>query len=306
MDWTRHPFEAAILPLRTMALANIAVAVAVVTLKYFAYIETGSIALYSDALESIVNVITAIAAALATHMSSRPADRHHQFGHHKAEYFSAVLEGALIVIAAGLIIREAAAAIAMPRQIERAGLGLALCGLAALINAVWAGVLITRGRSSRSPALVANGWHLVTDVATSVGVMAGLVLATATGWRQVDPLLAIAVALYILWAGGRIIRASVSGLMDEAVTGDVARRLRSVIAETAGGALEAHDIKTRVAGPVTFIEFHLVVPGGMTVAAAHGICDRVEAALGEAIPGAEVLIHIEPEAEAVATGAVVI
>ena len=292
--------------IRRLAYASIAVAAIVLSLKYWAYRHTGSIALYSDALESIVNVVTAIVALLALSMAARPADRRHQFGHHKAEYVAAVVEGVLIVLAAVLILQKAFGAVLAPQPLLAPALGLTLNGIATAINAAWSSVLLKHGRADRSPALTAQGWHLITDVMTSLGVIVGLLLATATGWQILDPLLAAAVAAYILWAGGRIIRDSVSGLMDEAVDAEVAREIRAVISSTAGGALEAHDIKTRTAGPATFIEFHLVVPGHMSVAEAHEISDRVERALETAIPGSATLVHIEPDDEAGKRGAVVI
>jgi cation diffusion facilitator family transporter len=284
--------------LRLAGIASIAVAAAVLALKYLAYWVTGSVALYSDALESIVNLITALVALYAIHVAAQPADRRHQFGHHKAEYFSAVLEGVLIVVAALMIFREAYDAYVRPRALTEPVQGLLINGAATAINAAWSGFLLTWGRRQRSPALVGDGWHLMTDVATSVGVIAGLALATATGWQVLDPVLAALVALNILWAGWRLVRQSVGGLMDEAVTAEVGRQIRQVIAGNAEGAIEAHDVKTRAAGRVTFIEFHLVVPGTMTVAASHGICDRLEEALTRAVPGAQVLIHVEPEGEA--------
>jgi cation diffusion facilitator family transporter len=167
-------------------------------------------------------------------------------------------------------------------------------------------VLITRGRLNRSPALTADGWHLATDVVSSLAVLAGLSLVVVTGYKPFDALLALMVAVYILWTGARLLRESMSGLMDEAATAEVTRQIHRVITSTADGALEAHDIKTRIAGRATFIEFHLVVPASMTVKTAHDICDRVEVALASAIPGAEVLIHLEPEGEAQPTGAVVL
>jgi cation diffusion facilitator family transporter len=285
---------------------SIVVAAAVMGLKYLAYWVTGSVALYSDALESIVNLITAGVALYAIHLSAQPADRRHQFGHHKAEYVSAVLEGVLIVVAALLIFREAYDAFLNPRTLNEPMRGLAINGLATALNAGWSYFLLTWGRRQRSPALVGDGWHLLTDVATSVGVLAGLALATATGWQVLDPALAALVAANILWAGWRLVSQSVSGLMDEAVTADVAGHIRDVISSNAEGAIEAHDVKTRAAGRVTFIEFHLVVPGSMTVATSHDICDRIEAALTQAVPGAQVLIHVEPEGEAKQTGVPVV
>ena len=309
--WATHRPDASdpMLPsasLERLAVASIAVAILVMAIKYAAYLATGSVALYSDALESIVNVVTAVAALVAIRVSSRPADRHHQFGHHKAEYFSAVLEGALIIVAALLILREAGAALLSPRQIEQPLAGMLINGAATALNAGWAWALIRRGRSLRSPALIADGWHLMSDVATSVGVLAGLALATLSGWSILDPLLAAAVAVHILWIGWGIIRGSASSLMDEAVNSEVAAEIRRIISGNADGALQVHDIRTRIAGRATFIEFHLVVPGGMTVEAAHAICDRIEGGLERAIEGAQVLIHVEPEDKAKAKGALVL
>ena len=292
--------------LKLAAVTSIVVAGVVMGLKYAAYWVTGSVALYSDALESIVNLITAAVALYAIHVSAQPADRRHQFGHHKAEYFSAVLEGVLIVVAALLIFHEAYDAVLQPRTLSEPTRGILINGLATAINAGWSYFLLTWGRRQRSPALVGDGWHLMTDVATSVGVIVGLLLAMATGWRLLDPALAALVGANILWAGWRLVRESVSGLMDEAVTAEVARSIRDVISSNAEGAIEAHDVKTRMAGRATFIEFHLVVPGTMTVAASHQICDRLEQALQEAVHDAQVLIHVEPEEEAKQTGVPVV
>ncbi len=291
---------------RRLAAGTIAVAVSVLALKFAAYFVTGSLALYSDALESIVNVATAVIASAALSVSARPPDRHHQYGHHKAEYLAAVMEGVLIVLASAAIIRAAVDALIAPKPFEITVFGIALSTLATVINSAWAYILISRGRKLRSPVLIADGWHLATDVFSSIAVLVGLLLVALTGYKQFDAILALMVAVYILWTGGRLLRESMSGLMDEAVTSEVARQIRGVISTTADGALEAHDIKTRIAGRITFIEFHLVVPGRMTVEAAHDICDRVEAALAQALPGSEVLIHVEPDGEAQRTGAVVL
>lgn len=288
--------------LKLVAVASIGIAAVVTGLKYLAYRQTGSVALYSDALESIVNLATAGVALYTIHVAFQPADRRHQFGHHKAEYFSAVIEGVLIVVAALLILHEAYSAYVSPRSLTHLSSGLGINAVAAAINLFWCTFLITWGRQQRSPALIADGWHLLTDVVTSAGVIAGLGLAHWTGWHVLDPLLAALVAVNILWAGWVLVRDSVGGLMDEAVTAEVGRRIRQAIAANAEGAIEAHDVKTRTAGRVTFIEFHLVVPGNMTVAASHAICDRLEDALQEAVPGAQVLIHVEPEGEAKQAG----
>lgn len=289
--------------IRLIAAASIAVAVAVMGLKYVAYLRTGSVALLSDALESIVNVITAIAALAAVHIAARPPDKSHPYGHHKIEYFSAVLEGVLIVVAAVLILHEAWGAIWQPRTIDAPVEGLLISGLATAINGGWSWYLVSRGRALMSRAIEADGWHLFTDVVTSVGVIAGLGLAALTGWPILDPLLAIAVALHILHAGFGLARDSVSGLMDEAAPPEIQARIRELIRQNGDGALQVHDIRTRHAGPVTFIEFHLVVPGAMTVADSHAICDRLEFAIRSEIQGAQISIHVEPEHKAKDKGA---
>ena len=292
--------------LTKVAEANIAVAMAVMGLKYAAYRLTGSVALYSDALESIVNIITALIALYAISVAGRPADRRHQYGHHKAEYFAAVVDGVLIVVAALLIVHAAWGAISAPKPVAPPGIGMAVNLAATVINCGWALFLIAWGRRNSSPALIADGWHLTTDVVTSIGVLAGLVAGAATGWPYADPALAILVALNILWAGWTIVRGSVSSLMDEAVPPPLAAELRELIAASATGAIEVHDLKTRMAGRATFIELHLVVPGAMSVAAAHQICDRIENAVKGRIPDADVLIHVEPEAEAKHAGVLVL
>ena len=277
---------------------SIAVALAVMAIKYAAYHVTGSVALLSDALESIVNLVAALAALVAIRYGARPADKEHPFGHHKAEYFSAVLEGALIIVAALLIFREAYDAIVSPRALDELGVGMALSLLATLLNGAWSSYLIRRGRVLRSPALVADGWHLFTDVLTSVGVIIGLLLAKFTGIALLDPLLAVCVAVYILWSGSKIAVTSLNGLLDQAADAETLARINAAIKESGHGALEAHDVRTRLAGPVVFIEFHLVVPGEMSVNEAHQICDRLEEALEAQIEGSDVVIHVEPEYKA--------
>ncbi|MFP1632256.1 cation diffusion facilitator family transporter [Zhengella sp. ZM62] len=282
-----------------LALASIAVAIGVMGLKFFAWWLTGSVALFSDALESIVNVIAATAAFMAVRYAARPADSGHPYGHYKAEYFSAVLEGVLIVVAALLILHAAVNALLEGvDELTSPGPGLAINLVAAVINGVFASLLIRKGREYRSPALVADGKHIMADVVTSAGVLAGLVLALATGWLILDPLLAILVAGNILREGWHVISESVNGLMDRAVEGEEARRIEEVIRSNAEGAIEVHDIRTRAAGRATFIEFHLIVDAAMTVEESHAICDRIETGLHAAVPGARVTIHVEPDHKA--------
>lgn len=291
---------------RRTAMMTIGVAMLVLAIKYLAYAVTGSVALFSDALESIVNVVASLIALWAVNLSYKPADSDHPFGHTKAEYFSAVVEGVLIVLAAILILREAWGAYVQPRAIEAPLLGIAINMVSTAINLGWALVLIRKGREHRSPALDADGRHIMTDVVTSVGVLAGLALATVTGWTVLDPALAALVALNILREGWKVVASSLSGLMDRSLDPGEESRVREIISASGAGALEVHDVKTRIAGRAIFIEFHMVVAGAMTVGEAHVICDRLEDALQEAFEGARVLIHVEPEAEAKQIGVPVI
>ncbi|TPM53033.1 cation transporter [Mesorhizobium sp. B2-2-4] len=281
-----------------LAFWSIVVACVVLALKLAAWYITGSVALYSDALESIVNVIASAAAFWAIQVSYKPADQDHPFGHHKAEYFSAVLEGVLIVVAALLILNEVWQSWLNPVPLQQPWEGLAVNGVATVINAFWAWALIRTGRNARSPALVADGQHIMTDVVTSVGVFAGLVGAVLTGWQILDPALAVIVALNILWQGWHVIGSSMNGLMDRAVDTQEHMRIRDIISANCKGALEVHDLKTRIAGRATFIEFHLVVDADMSVGASHVICDRIEDSLQAEIPSVRVTIHVEPDDEA--------
>ena len=281
-----------------LAALSVAIAVAVLSLKAVAWWVTGSVALYADALESIVNVAAAIAALIAVRLSALPADANHPYGHSKAEYFSAVLEGALIIVAALLILHEAWGAFLSPRAPDQVGIGLAVSAVASGMNAAWALYLGRRGKALRSPALKADARHLWADVVTSVGVLVGVGLVALTGILWLDPLLAALTAVNILISGGRLLRESVGGLMDEAVPPATMERIRRIVAEQASGAIEAHDLRSRHAGRHTFLEFHLVVPGDMRVSESHEICDRIEAALKAELEGAIITIHVEPEAKA--------
>lgn len=280
-----------------LALWGIPFAFLVMGLKLVAWWVTGSVALLSDAMESSVNVIAAIVAFAAISYAAKPADKTHPFGHHKAEYLSAVLEGVLIVVAALLIVKEALPAVFAPTRMDAPALGLAINFAAAVCNAIWATVLIRAGKRYRSPALAADGQHILSDVVTSVGVLVGLVLAILTGYAVLDPLLAVLVALNILYQGWKVITHSVDGLMDHAVEPEEAEAIKAAIAANATGSLGAHDLKTRRAGAATFVDFHLVVPATMPVGQAHDICDRLEDAIRAVQPGAQIAIHVEPETE---------
>ena len=289
-----------------LAIGSILVGLAVLGLKLLAWGMTGSIALLSDALESTVNVATAIAALVAIRVAALPADANHPYGHHKAELFSAILEGVMIILAAVLILREAYYGLMTAHPLIAPLQGLLVNGAASVLNGVWCWVLIHQGRRLRSPALVADGRHLLLDVVSSVGVTFGVLVAIQTGWAWLDPAMAALVAVNILYGGGKVMQQSMSGLLDESLSDDVLTQVRRIIALEAVGAVEAHDLRTRAAGAATFIEFHLVVPGAFTVSAAHEVCDRIEAGLKALIEGCVVTIHVEPEDKAKHAGIVVL
>lgn len=292
--------------LETLAAASVGVALLVLALKAGAWWLTGSVALLADALESVVNVAAAGAALMAIRFAALPPDANHPYGHSKAEYFSAVLEGALIIVAALLILHEAWAAWRAPRAPDQPALGLAVSAIATAANAGWCAVLFRHGRAARSPALLADARHLLADVVTSLGVLVGVGLVVLTGILWIDAAVAALTALNILWSGSKVMRESVAGLMDEAVPPDLLARIRAAVSTHAAGAIEAHDLRSRHAGRITFIEFHLVVPGEMKVVEAHAICDRIEAALKAEIEGAVITIHVEPEGKAKHQGVLVL
>lgn len=289
-----------------LALGSILVSLIVLGLKVLAYLLTGSVALYSDALESVINVVTAIAAAAALWFSHQPADQNHPYGHGKAEYLSAVLEGVLITLAAISIIRYAYYGFLDPRPLDAPFEGLAISLVATAINAFWATILIRTGRRERALALTADGKHLFTDVITSVGVFFGLIGAVAFDLPILDPIMAAFVALNIIWMGVMLMRESLGGLMDEAVPADTLGNIKAIIAKEAEGAIEAHDIRTRQAGRTIFVEFHLVVAGTMSVSDAHDICDRIERAVEHGVEGARVTVHVEPDNKAKHQGIVIV
>jgi cation diffusion facilitator family transporter len=289
-----------------LAAGSVGIAVTVLGLKAAAWWLTGSVALMADALESVVNVAAALAALVAISLSAAPPDANHPYGHAKAEYFSAVLEGALIIVAALLILSEAWGAFSNPHVPDLPWIGLAISVGATTINAAWAVMLRREGRRLRSPALLADSRHLMADVVTSIGVVAGVSVVAVTGLLWFDPLLAALTAVNILFSGWQLLRESVGGLMDEAVEPSLLARIRSLMSQEGEGALEMHDLRTRHSGRTTFVEFHLVVPGGMTVSEAHEICDRIEAALKAELGSAIITIHVEPEVKAKHQGVLVL
>jgi cation diffusion facilitator family transporter len=288
-----------------IAAGSVGIGCLVLTLKAAAWWLTASTALLSDALESTVNVAASIIALLALRLALKPADETHLYGHDKAEFFAAVAEGVLIVLAALLILEQAWAAWRRPQPLGMPWQGIALNAVATLLNGCWAEVLLRTGRRVHSAALVADGRHLLADVVTSVGVTVGFAAAVFTGVHLLDPLVAALTAIHVLWSGMGVISGSVGGLMDAAPAPDIVERIHRLVGEHAAGAIEAHDLRMRHAGRLNFLEFHLVVPGAMSVAAAHDICDRIEAALKAELHGMVITIHVEPEAKAKHEGVMV-
>jgi cation diffusion facilitator family transporter len=289
-----------------LALISLGVGLAVLALKVVAAWLTGSLALTSDALESTVNIVTAVVALIAVRLAARPADAALPYGYGKAEYFSAVIIGVFIALAAAAIFYQAWQGFWAPRPIRPDLIGIAVSVVATAINAAWGFVLVRAGTREHSPSLAADGRHLFTDVASTAAVIIGLLLALATGYIRLDAILAAFVGLTILWTGWQVVRESVIGLMDVAVDPKRLNQIREIIAANAKGAIEAHDVRTRQAGRFTFIEFHLVVAGSMSVEAAHEICDLIEAKLREAVGEAQITIHVEPENKAKHSGIVVV
>jgi cation diffusion facilitator family transporter len=289
-----------------IALGSLAVSLVVLAVKFTAYLITGSLALYSDALESIINVATSIAAIIAIRIAARPPDAEHPYGYHKAEYMSAVVIGALIIAAALAILHEAYGGFLAPRAIDAPWTGLTIGMVATILNAGWGVLIIGQGRLQRSAALVADGKHMLADVVTSLGVLVGVVLTVLTGIAVLDACIAVLVALHVLWNGYRILRENARALMDEAAPAEELERIRAAISGNATDAIEAHALRTRHAGKATFIDFDLVVSGTMSVSQAHEICDRLETAIKKVLAGAVVTIHVEPEHKAKHSGILVL
>ncbi|MGI4953181.1 MAG: cation diffusion facilitator family transporter [Janthinobacterium lividum] len=292
--------------MQRIASGSIVVGILVLAMKAAAWWMTGSAALYSDALESVVNVIASLMAFAALIYAARPADDNHPYGHEKVEFFSAAIEGALIIVAALSILQHAWVSWRDPVALDAPWLALGLTAVSTLFNGGWAAVLMRTGRLERSTALVADAKHLYSDVVTSVGILIGIGLVLLTGLRWLDPLLAAATAVHVLWSGLTVIRSSVAGLMDEAPDSATMERIRRLVNQHAAGAIEAHDLRTRHAGRLTYLEFHLVVPGEIRVDEAHAICDRVEGALKAEVEGLIVTIHVEPEGKAKHRGVLVL
>lgn len=280
--------------LKVPILLSILAAVLTLGLKGTAYYLTGSVGLLSDALESLVNLVAAVTAFGCLLYAAKPVDPSHTYGHEKIEFFSSGLEGVLILAAALGIAWYAVRRLIHHENLHPLGTGLVISLVAALINGVVARILLRVGRAHDSIILEADGRHLMTDVWTSVGVVAGLCLVWLTGWEVLDPLLALAVAVNILHTGFDLVRRSFNGLMDHALPPDELTRVRGAIESHLGPHMHYHALRTRQAGSRRFVDFHLLVPGALTVQQAHTLTGRIEAAVRATLPGMEITVHIEP------------
>lgn len=291
-----------------IATASIGVGAAVLGCKLLAAYLSHSAALFSDGLESVVNVASSVIALYGLYIASKPADDVHHYGHAKAELISAVTIGVLIVVAALVIFDRAIIELLHPRPLAPLsgglGVGLGLNALACMMNLAWSRVLQFFGRHWHSPSLVADAQHLISDVLSSAGIIIALLGAGLLHWAILDPLVALAVAAQIAFLGGKTVLSSISGLLDEAPPPPVMQRMTELVRLNGNGAIEAHDFRMRQAGPASFLEFHLVVPGQMSVDAAHDICDRIERAMKQELPGMVITIHIEPEPKAKQMGVI--
>lgn len=280
--------------LTRFAWLSIAAALVTIVLKGYAWWLTGSVGLLSDALESFVNLGAGGLALWMLTIAARPADAEHHFGHGKAEYFASGAEGSMILIAAASIATAALPRLFEPRALERIGWGLAVSAAAAAVNLTVAQVLKRAGRRHHSITLEADGQHLMTDVWTSVGVIAAVTAVAYTGWLRLDPLIALAVAGYIAWTGLGLIRRSVRGLMDYALPAEETARVIAILDRYHPRGVTYHALRTREAGHRRFITFHLLVPGAWSVERGHALLEEIEAEIREAVPHANVLGHLEP------------
>ena len=280
--------------LTRFAWLSIAAAIVTMLLKAGAWLLTGSVGLLSDALESLVNLAGALMALAMLSVAARPPDEDHAYGHSKAEYFSAGAEGALIVVAALSIAVAAVDRLLHPRPLEQVGLGLAVSVVAALVNLGVAVVLLRAARAHRSATLQASAHHLMTDVWTTAGVLVGVGAVALSGWLVLDPLVALAVAVNIVWTGVRILRDSVAGLMDAALPAGEQRVLHELLQGYATEGIEYHALRTRRAGAYRFVTVHVLVPPDWTVQQGHDLLERIEADMRRALPPISVLTHLEP------------
>lgn len=281
--------------LERYAWLSIGAALATIALKTLAWWLTGSLGLLSDAMESLVNLAAAILALSMLRLAVSPANKHYPHGRSKAEYFAAGVEGALIIVAACAIVWAAIPRVMEPVPLQTPFLGIALTAVASGINLAVGMALVRAGRANDSITLEADGRHLLTDVWTSAGVIVAVALVALTGWLRLDPLIALAVAAHIVWAGLGLLRRSVAGLLDPAIAGGEQEEIAKLFAEYSRRyGVSFHALRTRQAGARRFVSFHLLVPDEWTVAQAHRLSEEIEARIRALVPNASLLAHIEP------------
>ncbi len=272
----------------------VAAALATIGLKTGAWWVTGSVGLLADAAESLVNLAAAIVALVALKVAAKPADKNHNFGHSKAEYFSAAVEGVMIFVAAAVIMVFAIIRFLAPRDLAEVSLGLGISLIAAAINGTVAVVLLRAGRRYRSITLRADGQHLMTDLWTSVGVVVGVGLVGLTGWNWLDPLVAMGVGINILWTGYGLIRDSMDGLMDVSLPKDDNARIREILAAHREDGVDFHALRTRESGARQFMEMHMLVPGSWTVQQGHDAMEDLIDEINLEYPDLRITGHLEP------------
>lgn len=282
------------------AWLSIAAAIATLLLKSVAWLLTGSVGLLSDALESLVNLTAAVMALSMLHVAAQPPDELHAYGHDKAEYFSSALEGLLILLAAAAIAWSALPRLLHPQPLEALGWGLGISLVASAINFVVARILLQAGRQHRSITLEADGQHLMTDVWTSAGVLAGIAVVGLSGWQRLDPLIALLMAASIARTGLDLLSRSANGLMDSAVSTSDLQTIRATLEHYCQQGIRYQELRTRQAGARCFISVHILVPGEWTVQRGHDLLDSIEQALTSSIPGAQIFTHLEPLPETLA------
>jgi cation diffusion facilitator family transporter len=276
------------------AWLSVATGVVVFALKLGAHLLTGSVGLLSDALESTVNIVAAFVALIALKAASRPGNERMHFGLSKAEYFSALIEGLMILVAAGLIMFTAVERFLNPQPLEAVGMGLTVSVVASLLNGAVAWYLMRAGRKHRSIVLTADAKHLMTDVWTSVGVILAVLLVAVTGWLRMDPVIAAAVALNILFAGLKLIGSSAMGLLDAALPPEENDLIVDILRRHQSEKVRFHAVQTRESGRQRFVSMHVLVPGAWTVAEGHDLLESVEQDIREALPNTAVNTHLEP------------
>lgn len=279
--------------LTRFAWLSIGAALLTIGLKTAAYLITGSVGLFSDAIESLVNLLGGIMALAMLTIAARPADEDHAYGHGKAEYFSSGLEGGLILVAAISIAVAAALRLFTPKPLEELGIGIAISLAASVVNLVVALLLLRAGRKHNSITLEANAHHLLTDVWTSVGVIAGIGLVIATGWQWLDPVVALLVAANITRTAVGIMRRSVGGLMDAAISPKDLESVRKIFLTYEANGVKFHALRTRQAGARRFISVHVLVPGDWTVHRGHELLEQIEADIRHAVSDSTIFTHLE-------------